>query len=171
VDNRIPGIEVSTGSLGHGLGIAVGLALCAKMDQKNYLAVVLLGDGECYEGSVWEAAMFAAHHELNNLVAIVDRNRQITLDYTEDCNRLDPFDEKWRSFGWHVIAVDGHSFEELLGAFKDIRQRQSRQPLMVIAKTVKGKGVSFMEGDLHWHHNLPTGEELEFARKQLALND
>lgn len=170
VDNLIPGIEVSAGSLGHGLGIGVGFALCAKMDQRNYLTYVLLGDGECYEGSIWEAAMLAAHHQLSNLIAIVDRNRQITLDYTENCNRLEPFDEKWKSFGWDVVTIDGHSFEELLKAFKDIRVRTSRQPLVVIANTVKGKGVSFMEGNLQWHHNVPKGEQIEIARKELTLN-
>lgn len=170
VDNEIPGIEVSTGSLGHGLGIGAGLALAAALDQRDYVTVVLLGDGECYEGSVWEAATFAAHHHLKNLIAIVDRNRQITLDYTENCNRLEPFDEKWKSFGWDAVTVDGHSFEALLSAFKDIRDRASRRPLVIIANTVKGKGVSFMEGNLHWHHNVPKGEQIEIARRELALS-
>lgn len=170
VDNKIPGIEISTGSLGHGLGIAAGLALCGKMDQRNYLTVVLLGDGECYEGSVWEAAMFAGHHSLNNLIAIVDRNRQITLDYTEDCSRLDPFHEKWEAFGWDTSVVDGHSFEELLVAFKDIHTRQQQKPLVIIANTIKGKGVSYMEGNLHWHHNVPKGEKIEIARRELDSN-
>jgi transketolase len=169
-DKMIPGIEVSTGSLGHGLGLAAGLALAAKLDKKDYLTLALLGDGECYEGSIWEAAMFAAHHRLENLVAIVDRNGQITLDYTEECNRFEPFDEKWRACGWDVRVVDGHSFEALLDAFMDVRERNSRRPLMIIAKTVKGKGVSFMEGDLHWHHNVPKGDRLVKARSELAVN-
>jgi transketolase len=170
VDNFIPGIDVSTGSLGHGLGIGAGLALSAKMDRKGFLTYVLLGDGECYEGSVWESAMFAHHHQLGNLIAIVDRNRQITLDYTEDCNHLEPFADKWRSFGWNVATVDGHSFEELLNVFKGVRSRISNRPLVVIANTIKGKGVSFMEGNLHWHHNVPKGEQVEIARKELALD-
>jgi transketolase len=170
VDNLIPGIDVSTGSLGHGLGIGAGLALSAKMDRKDFLTYVLLGDGECYEGSVWESAMFAHHHQLNNLIAIVDRNGQITLDYTEDCNCLEPFEDKWKSFGWDVAVVNGHSFEELLGAFESARSRTSSRPLAVIANTVKGKGISFMEGNLCWHHNVPKDEQVEIARKELALN-
>ena len=170
VDNLIPGIEVSTGSLGHGLGIGAGIALFAKIDRKDFLTFVLLGDGECYEGSVWEAAMFASHHHLSNLIAIVDRNKQITLDYTEDCNQLEPFAGKWKSFGWDVITIDGHSFDELLGTFKSVRGRKSNQPLVVIANTVKGKGISFMEGNLYWHHNVPTGEQVEIARKDLTHN-
>lgn len=170
-DNKIPGVEISAGSLGHGLGIATGLALAAKLDDQDYLTVALLGDGECYEGSIWEAAMFAAHQRLDNLAAIVDRNGQITLDYTETCNRFEPFDEKWRAFGWDVRVVDGHSFEALLGALKDVRVRRSQRPLMIIANTVKGKGVSFMEGALAWHHNVPTGDKLHTARSELALNE
>lgn len=169
-DNGTPGIEADTGALGHGLGIAVGLALSAKMDKKDYMTVVLLGDGECYEGSVWESAMFASHHKLNNLVAIVDRNGLCATDFTEDCNSLEPFCDKWRSFGWDVIVVDGHSFEELLAVFKDFRFRKVEQPLVIIAKTIKGKGVSFMENNPSWHHSVPKGKELEIARKELSCN-
>lgn len=170
IDNKIPGIEISTGSLGHGLGIGAGLALAAKMNRKKYLTVVLLGDGECYEGSVWEAAMFGAHHKLGRLIAIVDRNRQITLDYTEDCNRLEPFDRKWKSFGWETVTVSGHSFADLLGVFQDVRKRESSKPLVVIAQTKKGRGISFMEGDLAWHHNVPKADKVEIARKELGLD-
>lgn len=169
-DNKIPGIEADTGALGHGLGIAAGLALSAKMDKKDYMTVVLLGDGECYEGSVWESAMFASHHRLKNLVAIVDRNSLCATDFTEDCNRLEPFCDKWKSFGWEVIVVDGHSFEELLTAFKDFRLRKGEQPLVIVAKTIKGKGVSFMENNPSWHHTVPKGKELEIARKELGWN-
>ena len=166
-DSRVPGIEISTGSLGHGLGIAAGLALSDKLSGRSHLTYALLGDGECYEGSVWESAMFAAHHRLGNLVAIVDRNGQVTLDYTEDINRLDPFEDKWKAFGWDVTVVDGHSFKELLGAFRTPVARKSQRPLVVIANTVKGKGVSFMERDLNWHHNVPKGEQVELAREEL----
>lgn len=169
VDMSIPGIEVSTGSLGHGLGIGAGLALAAKLDSKDHLIVVLLGDGECYEGSVWEAAMFASHHGLNNLVAIVDRNGQITLDRTEDANRLEPFGDKWEAFGWEVRTVDGHSFDSLLDVFQKMRSRVSDLPMVIVAKTVKGKGISYMEGNLNWHHNVPKGELLEQGRKELSL--
>ena len=168
-DRNIPGIEADTGSLGHGLGIAAGLALCAKIDKKDYITIVLLGDGECHEGSVWEAAMFAGHHQLNNLIAVVDRNRQCVTDFTEDCNRLEPFAEKWRAFNWDVRDVNGHSFEELLGAFGDLRSRDSTRPLMVIANTIKGKGISFMEGRIAWHHGVPAGENLKIARQELAI--
>lgn len=170
VDGALPGIEVSTGSLGHGLGIGAGLALAAKLDAVPHLTYVMLGDGECYEGSVWEAAMFAAHHGLDNLVAIVDRNGQITLDYTEDCNRLEPFARKWESFGWDVVAVDGHAFEDLVPAFTGAGRRTSNRPLAVIAKTVKGKGVSFMEATVGWHHNVPQGDQRELARRELLRN-
>ena len=170
-DRSIPGVEADTGSLGHGFGIAAGLALSGKMDKKDYMTVVLLGDGECHEGSVWEAAMFAGHHELNNLVAIVDRNRQCVIDFTEDCNRLEPFADKWRAFGWDVRDINGHSFHELLAAFKDFRIRKSPRPLVIIANTIKGKGVSFMEGNIVWHHGVPRGENLEIARRQLALTE
>jgi len=167
-DRNIPGIEADTGSLGHGLGIAAGLALSAKIDKRDFMTVALLGDGECQEGSVWEAAMFAAHHQLDNLVAIVDRNRQGVTDFTEDSTSLEPFADKWRGFNWEVREVNGHSFEELLDAFRDFRSRNSPRPLMVIANTIKGKGVSFMERKLEWHHGVPTGEELKIARRELA---
>lgn len=170
-DRNIPGIEADTGSLGHGLGIASGLALSAKIDKKDFMTVALLGDGECYEGSVWEAAMFAGHHQLNNLVAIVDRNRQCVTDFTEDCVRLEPLDNKWRAFGWDVRTINGHSFEELLDNLKDFRCRKSAQPLAIIANTIKGKGVSFMEGKLQYHHSIPTGEDLKRARQELTLNE
>jgi transketolase len=133
--------------------------------------VVLLGDGECYEGSVWEAVLFAGHQELSNLVAIIDRNRQITLDYTEECIRLEPLDEKWRTFGWDTAVVNGHAFEDLLPVLRDIHSRRSQRPLVIIASTVKGKGVSFMEGQLQWHHNVPKREKIETARKELSLGD
>ena len=166
-DSKIPGIEADTGSLGHGLGIASGMALAAKLDNKKYKTIVVLGDGECYEGSVWEAANFAAHHELNNLVAIVDRNMQGVTDFTEDSNRLEPFSQKWKAFGWDVKEINGHSFEEILDALKDIRENKSKKPLAIIAKTTKGKGVSYMECNIPWHHSVPSGENLKTARKEL----
>ncbi|MGA8849122.1 MAG: transketolase [Dehalococcoidia bacterium] len=168
-DKNIPGIETDTGSLGHGLGIASGLALSVKMNKKDFMNVVLLGDGECHEGSLWEAAMFAAHYRLSNLIAVVDYNRQCSTDFIEDCVRLEPFADKWRAFGWEVREVNGHSFEELLSAFEDFRSRKSSPPLAVIANTIKGKGISFMERKISWHHGVPSGEELERARQELAL--
>lgn len=169
VDSVIPGIEISTGSLGQGLGIGAGMALAARLFKQNHHIFVLLGDGECYEGSVWEAAQFSAHQKLTNLVAIVDRNRQITLDDTEDCNRQEPFADKWRSFGWEACEVNGHSFPELLRELNDVRDRSSEKPLIIVARTIKGRGVSFMEGAAGWHHNVPKGEKAVQARRDLAL--
>lgn len=169
VDNHVPGVEVSTGSLGHGLGVGAGLAMAANRTSRDYLTVVLLGDGECYEGSVWEAAMFAAHHQLSRLVAIVDRNGEITLDKTEACNRLEPFAQKWESFGWEPREVDGHSIPDILGACADLRGRASGRPVVIIAKTRKGRGVSFMEEEVGWHHNVPKGARLADALRELTL--
>jgi transketolase len=167
LQNDVPGVEITTGSLGHGLGIAAGMALAAMMDKKNYMVFTLLGDGECYEGSIWEAAMFAGHHELNNLVAIVDRNYLCATDFTENCVRLNPLDEKWKSFGWKVITIDGHSFEDIFSALADVRSRRTNSPLLIIANTVKGKGVSFMENIPLWHGIAPQGKEAEMAKMEL----
>lgn len=167
-DKNIPGIEADTGSLGHGLGIACGFALSAKMDTKDYLSFVLLGDGECYEGSVWEAALFAGHHHLNNLIAIVDRNCLCATDHTESCIVMEPFADKWKAFNWEVRELNGHSFEDLLGAMSNARERDSDRPLAIIANTIKGKGASFMEGNIESHHGVPKGQNLENARKELG---
>ncbi len=164
---NIPGIEAVWGSLGHGLGVGAGLALAGKMDKKLYMTVVLLSDGECYEGSVWEAAMFARHHELNNLVGIIDRNRLCTIDFTENCLRLSPLGNKWRAFGWDVVIIDGHSFDKIFTAFKNFRSRRSKKPLMIIANTIKGKGVSFLENNPLAHGLIPSGEQLQRAREEL----
>lgn len=166
-DNNIPGIEIVTGSLGHGLGIAGGLALCAKLDGSDYLAVALLGDGECYEGSIWEAAMFASHHHLNNLIGIIDRNGLTVTDYTESALKLEPLQEKWQAFGWETVTIDGHSFDEIFTVFNNARARSSNKPLMIIANTVKGKGLSFMENEQMSHTMVPAGEQAEIAMKQL----
>lgn len=168
-DKNIPGVEADTGSLGHGLGIAAGLALRGKLDKKDYVSIVLIGDGECYEGSVWEAAMFAAHHQLNNLIVIVDRNGQCVNDFTETCNRLDPLADKWRAFGWDAVCVDGHSFQGLLKSLSDLRVRKSSRPLAIIANTIKGKGVSFMERKIECHHSVPKDENLKIARQELIF--
>jgi transketolase len=167
VPGDIPGVEAAWGSLGHGLGVGAGLALAAKMDGKKYMTVVMLGDGECYEGAIWEAAMFAGHHQLDNLVAIVDRNKICTIDFTENCLRLEPFENKWQAFGWDAITIDGHSFKEIFAAFKDIRSRKSSNPLVIIAETVKGKGISLLENNPMGHIIIPTREQLEKAREEL----
>ena len=166
-DRHIPGVEADTGSLGNGLGIGAGLAFAAKLDRNTWRTFVLLGDGECYEGSVWEAMMFAAHHSLYNLVVIIDRNQLCVLDRTEDCNRLDPLDDKLRAFGWDVVTVNGHNIAELSQALSSARSRSSGKPFAVIANTVKGKGISFMENDVRWHHGVLKGELLEKAYCEL----
>lgn len=163
-DRNIPGIEISSGSLGHGLGIGSGMAYAAKMDNRKFKTYVLLGDGECHEGSVWEAAMFAAHHELYNLVAIVDRNRLCIHGTTEEINRLDPLDGKFSAFGWDTEVVDGHNFEQIIAAAGTTGWKK---PKVVIANTIKGKGVSFMENEAGWHHGGIAGDTYENAKKEL----
>lgn len=168
LQNDVPGVETTGGSLGQGLGIAAGIALAARMDRKLHMTYALLGDGECYEGSVWESAMFAAHHKLNNLVAVVDRNWLCTIDFTENCVQLNPLDRKWEAFGWNVRTIDGHSFEEIFDVLQDVRSRRLDGPLAIIANTIKGKGISFMENVPLWHARAPTGKDAELAKAELA---
>ena len=162
-----PGVEESTGSLGQGLSFGIGVALSARLDSKQFRVYVLLGDGECDEGQVWEAAMAAAHHKLDNLVAIVDHNKQQIDGWNRDVINLEPLDEKWRTFGWHVKEVDGHNLAEILVALEEATQVKG-QPTVIIAHTVKGKGVSFMENNLNFHGKAPSAEEAERALKELA---
>lgn len=166
-ENTIPGIEAFTGSLGHGLSIGAGLALGAKLNKQNWLTIALLGDGECHEGSVWEAAMFASHHCLNNLVSIIDYNGLCATDFLKNCVKVSPMEKKWEAFGWDTVIVDGHSLGKLLAVLLKIRNRKSNKPLAIIAATTKGKGVSFMENKPLWHYRVPLGEELYIARKEL----
>ena len=168
-ESNIPGIEASTGSLGHGLPMSVGMALAAKMDGKDYLCVTLLGDGECQEGSVWEAAMFAGHHHLDNLIVIVDRNMLQSIDFTEAAVALEPFSKKWEAFNWDVHIINGHSFSQILTALIRLRSERTGKPKAVIAKTIKGKGISYMENKPIWHYRVPDSqEEIAQARKELA---
>lgn len=160
------GIEVSTGSLGHGLSIGVGMAVAAKRDKKNYKVYVLLSDGELNEGSVWEAAMFASHHSLDNLVAIVDYNKMQALGYTKDIINLEPLSQRWSSFGWGVREIDGHDYGQILGACESAPFSKGK-PTVIIAHTVKGKGVSFMEDKLLWHYRAPDDKEYEAALREL----
>lgn len=162
----VPGVEFSTGSLGHGLPVAAGMAQAAKMDSREHRVYVVLGDGECDEGSVWEAALFANHFGLNNLVAIVDHNKMQSLDFCENTLKLSPFAEKWRSFGWNALQVDGHDHNALRTAFGEAKR--SEKPTVIIADTVKGKGISFMEFDILWHYRFPhDGWEYDDALKEL----
>jgi transketolase len=167
-DKRIPGIEVVSGSLGHGLSIGAGMSLANKIDNNKSFIFVLLGDGECYEGSIWEAAMFAHHHNLSNLVAIVDRNKLTVLNKTESIIKLEPFADKWRSFGWNVVLVDGHNIKQICDKLKKIKKKnKNKKPTVLIADTIKGKGASFMENQIHWHHGVPTTENYIQFKKEL----
>lgn len=166
-DTNIPGVEGISGSLGHGLGVSAGLALGAKLRSYPWNVMTVMGDGECQEGSVWEAALFASHHQLHNLVAIIDRNGLGATNYTENNVALEPFMSKWEAFGWEAVSIDGHSFEQLDEVLTNFRQRTSAKPLVIVAHTVKGKGVSFMEDSVGWHHRIPKGEEVEEAIRQL----
>ena len=166
-NNEIPGIEMNTGSLGHGLPIAVGMALAAKIDGKSYRVFVLMGDGEQEEGSVWEGAMAATHYRLDNLIAIIDRNKLQMSGNTEDIMGLEPLEEKWKSFGWEVIAVDGNDVEQLENALKSAPIIKNK-PTILMAYTIKGKGVSFMENVADWHHRIPTYEQLQQAIEELS---
>lgn len=163
---RVPGIEADTGSLGHGLGIAAGIALSAKLDKRDFLTFVLLGDGECCEGSVWEAMLFAAHHKLSNLIAIIDKNDFCSTDSIENCMSLSSLDKKLRSFNWDVLSVNGNSIKSILSIFKNIKKKRNK-PLMIIAQTIKGKGVSFMQNSSEWHHRVPNEIEFELAKEEL----
>lgn len=168
-DPSIPGVEAVSGSLGHGLGVGAGLALGGRLDREHWMVFVLLGDGECDEGSIWEAAMFAGHHRLDNLVAIVDRNRLSATDFTENILTLEPLERRWEAFGWDVVSVDGHSLDDLVEVFSQVRHRSSAKPLAVMANTIKGKGVSFMEASPNWHHRLPKGDEVQAGLRELRV--
>ncbi len=167
--SQIPGVEVSTGSLGHGLSISAGMALAAKRDHKDYLIYCILSDGECDEGSTWESILFGSQHKLDNLIAIVDYNKIQSLGTVKEVMDLEPFAEKWRAFGWAVREIDGHNFEEIDGSLSKIPFEKGR-PSCIIAHTVKGKGVSFMENNLLWHYRSPQGEEFEAALAELKAN-
>ena len=162
---KVPGVETNTGPLGHGLPVAVGMAVGARLSASSRHVYVVLGDGELQEGSNWEAAMTAGHRRLANLTAVVDRNRLQQGARTEDTNGLDPLDAKWRAFGWDVLEVDGHDHLALLEAFTSPR---GDRPTCVIANTTKGRGVSFMEDRVEWHHKVPSAEQIATASVELA---
>ena len=162
---KVPGVEANTGPLGHGLPIAVGCAIAAKLARASWRTFVVLGDGELQEGSNWEAAMCGGHQKLDNLVAVVDRNRLQQGARTEDTNRLEPLADRWRAFGWDAVECDGHDHAALYEAF--VSPHEGR-PRCVIAKTTKGKGVSFIEDRVEWHHKVPSPEQIELALKELV---
>lgn len=165
-DANLPGIEIPTGSLGHGLSVACGMAKAFKNDKKRNRIFVVMGDGECGEGSVWEAALFASHHKLDNITVIVDRNRLQGLGRTEEVLRLEPFIKKWAAFGWQVEEVNGHEHKEIEDACRKAPY-EIGFPSVIIANTIKGRGISFMEDKLEWHYKSPTMEEYEKAMIEL----
>lgn len=166
VSHHVPGVDFSTGSLGHGLSAGAGMALSLKQDGSSNRVFVVMGDGECDEGSVWEAALFANHYGLDNLVAIVDHNHMQSLDYCEKTIKIESLTDKWRAFGWNAVELDGHNHDELKKALK--YGNSKGKPTVIIANTVKGKGVSFMENDILWHYRFPhDGWEYDGAVSEL----
>lgn len=161
-----PGIEMATGSLGHGLSVGIGQALAGRILNEHYRVMVLLSDGECNEGSVWEAALFAPARKLDNVIAIIDFNKWQATGRSEEVMQLSPLKEKWAAFGWQTYDIDGHNIEEILSVFSKIPEIQGK-PTAIIAHTVKGKGVSFMEDDNNWHYRIPKDEELMRAKIEL----
>ncbi|MEK6564328.1 MAG: transketolase [Candidatus Omnitrophota bacterium] len=165
-DRKVPGVEVASGSLGQGLSVALGMSLAAKMDKKSYRVYCLMGDGETQEGNVWEAAMALAHYKCDNLCAMIDHNGFQIDGCTKEIMNLEPLADKWRSFGWHTIEISGHNIKEILSAYEEAKTIKGK-PSIIIARTIKGKGVSFMENVLDFHGRAPTKEEAEKALKEL----
>lgn len=165
-NNKLPGIEMNSGSLGHGLPVCVGMALAGKMDKRDYRVYTVMGDGELAEGSVWEGVMAAHQYKLDNLCAIVDRNRLQISGCTEDVMAHDSQEERWASFGWHVISINGNDYKELKAAFDEAKTVKGA-PTVIIANTIKGCGSSVMENKAGWHHKVPTAEEYEQIMKDL----
>ncbi len=164
----VPGIEAATGSLGHGLSVATGIALASKMNVIPYGVVTLLSDGECNEGSTWEAALLAPAHNLNNLVAIVDFNKWQATGRSSEVTALEPLEEKFESFGWNSIRIDGHDFRQIKSGLATAKK--SDKPFAIIADTVKGKGIKMMEDDNNWHYRIPSKEEVDSAFEELGIN-
>jgi transketolase len=169
-DKKCPGVEVATGSLGHGLSMAVGIALGFKAQNKPNRVFAVMGDGEIQEGEIWEGAMAAAHYKLDNLVGVIDHNRLQIDGNVENVMNVESIEEKFKSFGWFVIKVDGHNFEELINAFKEAKEVENK-PTMIVAMTTKGKGVSFMENQASWHGKAPSEEEFKIALKDLGVEN
>ncbi|WP_173443230.1 transketolase [Selenomonas ruminantium] len=165
-NNKIPGIEVNSGSLGHGLSVGVGMALAARMEKRPYRTYVVMGDGECDEGSVWEAAMAGYQYKLDNLTAFVDRNRLQISGTTEQVMAQDSAEERWAAFGWNVISISGNDMQAIDDAV-DLAKHTKGKPTVIIANTTKGKGVSFIENQVAWHHKVPTAAQAEAAIAEL----
>lgn len=174
VSHHVPGVDFSTGSLGHGLSAGAGMAYALKKDGKTSRVFVVMGDGECDEGSVWEAALFANHYRLDNLIAVIDHNRMQSLDFCENTIELESLSGKWKAFGWNVVEINGNDHDELKKAFNEILSKhweQADKPSVIIADTTKGCGVSFMENDILWHYRFPhTGWEYDCAVTELHVH-
>jgi transketolase len=166
--SHLPGIEAATGSLGHGMPMALGMALAARINQMNYSVYSILGDGECNEGSIWECAMLAASQKVSNFCVLIDFNKWQATDRSTDVLALSPFIDKWLAFGWDAIEIDGHNYSQILNAFSCF-PAPSGKPLAIIANTIKGKGVSFMEDDNNWHYRIPTEKEVYLAKQELGV--
>ena len=165
---KLPGVEAATGSLGHGLPCGCGISLAGRIKGQKYRTFVLMSDGECNEGSVWEASLFAAANQLGNLCAFVDFNKWQATGRSQEVLALDPLAEKFKSFGWNVHEIDGHDHQQILNAVKGVSLDSSR-PTMVVSHTIKGKGISFMEDDNNWHYRVPTVEEVQMAKSELGV--
>lgn len=167
----VPGVEVSTGSLGQGLPMAMGMAMAAKMNHADHHVFCIIGDGECDEGAVWETALIANQFKLDHFIVTVDFNKIQSITSVEDTIKLEPLDQKWASFGWHVIRIDGHDHAALHRAYDEAKAAAGKgKPIVIIADTVKGKGVSFMENDVLWHYRTARGEEYDAALKELEAH-
>lgn len=164
----VPGVEVSTGSLGQGMPMAMGMAMAAKLNHESHRVFAIIGDGECDEGAIWESALIAAQYKLDNFIVTIDFNKIQSITSVEDTLKLEPLDQKWATFGWHVIRVDGHDHAALHRAYEQaLAARGGGKPIAIVADTVKGKGVSFMENDVLWHYRTARGEEYDAALKEL----
>lgn len=163
---KLPGVEATTGALGHGLSIAIGYALGAKYNNQNYQTYTILGDGECEEGSVWEAALCAVHHKLDNLTVIVDYNKLQASDYTSNITTLDPLTDKWSAFGFHILEIDGNNMDEVVRA---LSKAPHGKPKAIVAHTLKGKGVTMIENQNNWHGRKPNDEEWISIKKQMGI--
>ena len=164
VSHRVPGVDFSTGSLGHGLTYATGRALAEKINKTNIKIFVLISDGELNEGTTWESLLFAAHHELDNLITIVDYNKIQSLDFAKNVLKLEPLNKKFQSFGCNVKNIDGHNFNQI---YRSLLVKKNKKPTVIIANTIKGKGVGFMENSILWHYKYPNEKELDIALKEL----
>ena len=167
--SHLTGIEAATGSLGHGMPMALGMALSARINKNTFSVYTVLGDGECNEGSIWEAALLAGGQKVDNFCAIIDFNKWQATDRSEQVMALNPFADKWRAFGWEAIEIDGNDMQQIIDALSKFPTK-SGKPLAIIAHTIKGKGVSFMEDDNNWHYRIPTSEEVALSKKELGLS-